>query len=190
MHLPRQTTRVARNRWPAARSLRRCLRRAVTPLSPCHSWCARPPAHSRSPARSCPPVLSPFCLRTRARPRRALKPRAVLAQLCAMAYVLPVEMATALVELVRALLREEVQVSTVEFEGALRILLGVRIAACRASTRTPRAHPGDSWHPSCKAQHRQNSLCLRSCECHRLPYRVTWKSCRSLWGGWPFSPQR
>lgn len=58
-----------------------------------------------------------------------------------MAYLLPLEMATALVELVGALLRDEVRLSTGEFEGALRILLGVRTALRRPSTirtfRTP-----------------------------------------------------
>lgn len=44
--------------------------------------------------------------------------------LSAMAYLVPVEMANALVELVGALLRDEVRLSAGEFEGALRILLG------------------------------------------------------------------
>ena len=45
-----------------------------------------------------------------------------------MACLLPVEMGTALVELVGALLRDEVRLSMVEFEGALRILLGEHVA--------------------------------------------------------------
>ena len=45
-----------------------------------------------------------------------------------MAYLLPVEMANALVELVGALLRDEVRLSAGEFEGALRILLGCYVS--------------------------------------------------------------
>ena len=92
----------------------------------------RSPAHSRSPSRLYPAAPSPACLPLHAcdtvlRPR-ALHAPSLLAQLCAMAYLLPVEMATAVVELVGALLRDEVRLSTGEFEGALRILLGDNVA--------------------------------------------------------------
>ena len=80
-----------------------------------------------------PPYPHPSCLDT------ALGPAA---QLTAMASLLPIETATALIELVQAVLRNDVEISAAEFDGALRILLGVRTAQFqpRACTSMP-THP-------------------------------------------------
>ena len=80
-----------------------------------------------------PPYPHPSCL------DMALVPAA---QLTAMASLLPIETAAALIELVQAVLRNDVEISAAEFDGALRILLGVRTAQFqpRACTSMP-THP-------------------------------------------------
>ena len=85
---------------------------------------ALPPTRAFSIRPSSCPTL---CSRTHALPPFA-SPRALLAQLSAMAYLLPIEMANALVELVGALMRDEIRLSAGEFEGALRILLGCYVS--------------------------------------------------------------